>query len=586
MRHAKKAAAKHTAPISEGFVYQDGGFVATATAQSSEPLASALAAAVAARAAKRPPAHRRIGHADCGGLTFLADFDSGNLGHVEERSGEAVWCIDVELTADNSFILWTRADCEGTRHQARSRTWFYFAVQGASPGCTLHFEVRGMNPQMKLFQHDMRPVVRSLPSKPEWQRVAEPTQAIMPDGVGSNFAIRFRHRVDTSRSDTLFFAFTFPSSYAECAAKLAWADALFGRPVASLSPPPLPLQCAQAAGRAWRIAIEPLETCLRSNPAADVQRPSPGMEQLLDAARVAALEASLKTTAAESRADGHGYGRFDGLGNGGGGDDESKTSSPVSNARRLWVRAGASARVHAELAVAAARQAASLLPGLRPEGVYYHRELLTRSLEGRRIDLITISGTNQMERSTEPRLPLPLLPEGAERPRSFHGKKVVLISARVHPGETPASHVLDGLLAFLLRGNDPRAAALRQRFVFKLIPMLNPDGASAATHSQCGGPPGTRLAPHIHPATRASPRTLASCSSDGRGSPSHPPGDPSSDACACMHPSTDADRHPIHLETHRLMHVHACTPQVSTMAITGPTHGEPTSTAATTPQAP
>jgi len=69
-----------------------------------------------------------------------------------------------------------------------------------------------------------------------------------------------------------------------------------------------------------------------------------------------------------------------------------------------------------------------------------------------------------------------LFPEGKARPLDFGDKPVIFISSRVHPGEVPAQWVFDGFLNFVLDEDDPRAEALRQHFVVKMVPLLNPDG--------------------------------------------------------------------------------------------------------------
>ncbi|XP_044311117.1 cytosolic carboxypeptidase 3 [Varanus komodoensis] len=54
-------------------------------------------------------------------------------------------------------------------------------------------------------------------------------------------------------------------------------------------------------------------------------------------------------------------------------------------------------------------------------------------------------------------------------------KAAVILTARVHPGETNSSWMMKGFLDYIL-GDSNNAQLLRDTFVFKVIPMLNPDG--------------------------------------------------------------------------------------------------------------
>uniref|UniRef100_A0A8C4PWW5 Peptidase M14 domain-containing protein n=1 Tax=Eptatretus burgeri TaxID=7764 RepID=A0A8C4PWW5_EPTBU len=56
-----------------------------------------------------------------------------------------------------------------------------------------------------------------------------------------------------------------------------------------------------------------------------------------------------------------------------------------------------------------------------------------------------------------------------------HEKMAIVVTARVHPGETTGSWLMKGLMDFLL-GDSHEAYILREGFLFKIVPMLNPDG--------------------------------------------------------------------------------------------------------------
>lgn len=54
-------------------------------------------------------------------------------------------------------------------------------------------------------------------------------------------------------------------------------------------------------------------------------------------------------------------------------------------------------------------------------------------------------------------------------------KEVIVLSARVHPGETVSSFIIEGFLKELVSNSD-YARLLRENYLFKVVPMLNPDG--------------------------------------------------------------------------------------------------------------
>jgi len=55
-------------------------------------------------------------------------------------------------------------------------------------------------------------------------------------------------------------------------------------------------------------------------------------------------------------------------------------------------------------------------------------------------------------------------------------RPVIVMSARVHPGETNSSWMMKGILDFLTDPDDPVATALCEMCEFRIVPMLNPDG--------------------------------------------------------------------------------------------------------------
>ena len=91
------------------------------------------------------------------------------------------------------------------------------------------------------------------------------------------------------------------------------------------------------------------------------------------------------------------------------------------------------------------------------------------------MEFIVIS-SNKFKNNKEDKIDDKNLFNNESGPRSFGPEKPgIVISARVHPGEVPGSHVMTGIIKTLTEP-EGLGRSLKDEFVFYIFPILNPDG--------------------------------------------------------------------------------------------------------------
>ncbi|CAD6184727.1 unnamed protein product [Caenorhabditis auriculariae] len=94
--------------------------------------------------------------------------------------------------------------------------------------------------------------------------------------------------------------------------------------------------------------------------------------------------------------------------------------------------------------------------------VFVREDVMGLSLSGNPLKILTITAPGSAE--------------------DVAARSVAVISARVHPGESNSSWMMHGLLEYLTTSTSDIANSVRNQFVFKIMPMLNPDGVVNGSH--------------------------------------------------------------------------------------------------------
>ncbi|TPP42966.1 Amastin surface glycofamily protein [Leishmania donovani] len=414
---------------------------------------------------QRPPNNQRTFYFQEDNLEFSSQFDSGNL-------------IQVERVGVFHYRMYTAMDCGNAPWQTNNRQWFHFSVRGGSKGAVVTICFVGMA-HSNMFTYDWMPVMAVVPTRPQYTRIAGKAhvEALekMPETPGYPLLVHKPVSKDDADSDgggdegdndadagaagannnggAGGIAFSI-SPTGSIAMNLTFNFKIETEIAVTYTPPqgrpdspaiyiasnhPYTYYTLQRNLAMWQ------ETARRSNTLREMSLQAPDHQA--------------RRSSSEQRSGPDSY-AVDGL----------ATVQPGSSGRsKKWVGSFNTGNVAVQYSAEFSE-------------IYFHREVLCKSLEGRDVTLLTISDCSRMaiERapllSKEDGLPHSSALGFTQRPYSFFGKQYVVLTARVHPGECPGSHLMHGCIDFLMNCTDCRAAALRHNFVFCVVPMLNPDG--------------------------------------------------------------------------------------------------------------
>lgn len=339
-----------------------------------------------------------------------------------------------ERHVDCEFNLWTRPDCHGTVYENANRTWFYFSIRGGEKNQTVKLNLLNLNKQAKLFSQGMHPVIKS-GSNGKWERMKEKPMFYVTE---ENFILSFFHKTYENIEDNLtFYAFTFPFTYTEQIELLETYDRKYEK-----SQEELEIVIRELKG--------PKRDKLIINMNQDYNEDDNNVEEdfrdILDVtedanAEVPTRDQTLLRTSKEI-------------------DDNTSESMQQLSSLVKSSNLSENVKPHENVLAYIAHDVRSRLDEVRDD-IYYYRELLINSYEERRIDLVTITSFHGIEDKREERLKNLFPDHSKPRCHTFKDKKIIFISSRVHPGETPSSFVLNGFVNLLLDRKNQIASVLR-----------------------------------------------------------------------------------------------------------------------------
>lgn len=339
-----------------------------------------------------------------------------------------------ERHIDCEFNLWTRPDCHGTPYENANRTWFYFSIRGGEKNQVVKLNMMNLNKQAKLFSQGMHPVIKN-GSNGKWERMKEKPVFYVTD---ENFFLSFYHKTNENITDNLtYYAFTFPFTYIEQIELLDSYDRKYRK-----SEEEIDIMIREMKGpRRDKLVINMNQDFV------DDESNVEDFKEIIDVTEDANAEVPTRDQTvlrATKEID----------------DNTSESMQQLSNLVKSSNLSENAQMPHETMISYITQDVRSRIDEI-PDDIYYHRELLINSYEERRIDLLTITSFWGIEDKREERLKN-LFPDHSQpRCHIFKDKKIIFISSRVHPGETPSSFVLNGFVNLLLDRKNQVASVLR-----------------------------------------------------------------------------------------------------------------------------